>query len=220
MSKTLADVLREHNEAARNRIPLERIQVMDRATEELRSSGLAEQALGTGELAPKFSLPNPMGTLVGSDELLRNGPLVVSFYRGGWCPYCSIELRTLQGRLDELKAHRANLVAISPQSPDNSLSTEEKLGLSFPVLSDVGNAVARQFGLVFQIPEALREVYTGFGIDLPAANGDDTFELPIPATFVISQDGVVRWRHVDPDYTKRAEPDDVLGALRALSPRG
>ncbi|MGC8480078.1 MAG: peroxiredoxin-like family protein [Acidimicrobiales bacterium] len=219
MSRDLEEALRERYEASRSRTPEDRRAIMDSATDQLRESGLADRAINVGQVAPTFALPNAAGKIVDSADLLVRGPLVVSFYRGGWCPYCSIELRMLQTRLDELNALGATLVAISPQTPDNSLTTEEKLELSFPVLSDVGNVVARRFGLVFQLPEALREVYNGFGIDLPAANGDDTFELPIPATFVIDGDGVVAWRHVDPDYTKRAEPDDVIAAVEALAVR-
>lgn len=105
---------------------------------------------------------------------------------------------------------------MSPQTPDNSLSTQEKLELAFPVLSDTGNVVARSYGLVFSLPEELREIYAGFGLDLPAANGDDSFELPLPATYVIDTEGAVVWRHVAADYTKRAEPDDVIAALAAI----
>jgi peroxiredoxin len=161
-------------------------------------------------------LPDATGTKVSLSALLAKGPVVLAFYRGGWCPYCSTELRALQARLAEFNAAGATLVAVSPQTPDASLSTAEKLNLAFPVLSDEGNQVAESFGLVFSLPEALREVYLGFGLDLPTANGDDTFRLPIPATYVIRADGTVAWRFADADYTKRAEPDDVLAALVTL----
>ena len=122
----------------------------------------------------------------------------------------------MQAKLAEITAAGATLVAISPQTSDASLSTSEKLELAFPVLSDAANRVAESFGLVFTLPEALRQVYSGFGLDLPAANGDNAFRLPIPATYVLRTDGTVAWRFADPDYTKRAEPDDVLAALAAL----
>jgi peroxiredoxin len=166
MSRELEEALPERYEAARSRTPEDRRAVMDHVTEQLRASGLADRASNVGNVAPHFALPNAAGKIVDSAELLVQGPLVVSFYRGGWCPYCSIELRMLQTRLGELNALGATLIVISPQTPDNSLTTEEKLELSFPVLSDVGNVVAREFGLVFQLPEALREVYKGIGIDL------------------------------------------------------
>jgi len=216
MTASLAQQLKEQNDAGRARIPTETLAVMDRATAEVASSGIAGSSLGVGATAPDFDLPDAIGTKVSLSALLAKGPVVIAFYRGGWCPYCSTELRALQAKLAEITAAGATLVAVSPQIPDASLSTAEKLDLAFPVLSDEGNTVAGEFGLVFSLPEALRDVYAGFGLDLPAANGDDTFRLPIPATYVIRTDGTVAWRFADADYTKRAEPDDVLAALGAL----
>ncbi len=213
---TLAEALKQQNDAARGAIPAETLAVMDAATEALERSGLVERSLAVGADAPDFSLPDALGSKVTLSELLAEGPVVLSFYRGGWCPYCSIQLRTLQARLTDLAAAGGRLVAVSPQTPDSSLSTAEKLELAFPVLSDAGNAVARRYGLVFTLADELRPVYAGWGLDLPAANGDETFELPLPATFVIGADGKVAWRFADADYTKRAEPDDVIAALRAL----
>lgn len=216
MSGELAKALKEQNEAGRSRLPDSTLAVMDAATASLAASGLVEQSLAVGVKAPEFNLPNVNGDAVALSTLLAHGPVVLAFYRGGWCPYCSTELRALQARLDDFTTLGATLVAISPQTPDNSLSTAEKMDLAFLVLSDVGNTVARSYGLVFSLPEDLREVYSGFGLDLPAANGDDSFELPLPATFVLDSNGVVAWRFVDVDYTKRAETDDVLAALAAL----
>lgn len=169
-----------------------------------------------GAHAPDFTLPDSTGEHVSLSSLLSRGPVVLAFYRGGWCPHCSTELRAYQARLAEISSLGAALVAVSPQTPDNSLSTREKLELAFPVLSDTGNVVARSYGLVFSLPEELREIYAGFGLDLPTANGDDSFELPLPATYVIDTEGAVVWRHVDADYTKRAEPNDVIAALAAI----
>lgn len=216
MSGSLAEQLREQNEANRERMPAETLAVLDQATAEVAASGIAGASLGVGAEVPDFELPDATGNKVSLSSLLAKGPVVLAFYRGGWCPYCSTELRALQGKLPEITAAGATLVAISPQTPDASLSSAEKLELAFPVLSDAGNAVADSFGLVFTLPEALRTVYARFGIDLPAANGDDTFRLPIPATYVLAADGTVAWRFADPDYTKRAEPDDVIAALSAL----
>jgi|SRR5579875_368680 len=216
MTASLAQQLKEQNEAGRARIPAEALSVMDQATAEVASSGIAGSSLGVGATAPDFILPDATGTNVSLSSFLAKGPVVLAFYRGGWCPYCSTELRALQAKRVEINAAGATLMAVSPQTPDASLSTAEKLDLAFPVLSDGGNQVAESFGLVFTVPEALREVYAGFGLDLPAANGDDTFRLPIPATYVIRTDGTVAWRFADADYTKRAEPDDVLAALVAL----
>lgn len=218
MGSTLAETLRAQNQGSRANRPAEALRTMDAATEALQGSGLAERAIPVGATAPDFTLPDAKGGEVTLSSVLTEGPMVLSFYRGGWCPYCSIELRTLQSRLPEITEAGGTLVAVSPQTPDNSLSTAEKLELAFPVLSDAGNMVARTYGLVFSLPEDLRALYSSWGLDLPAANGDDTFELPLPATFVIGTDGKVAWRFADADYTKRAEPDEVIEALRGLRP--
>ena len=141
----------------------------------------------------------------------------MSFYRGGWCPYCNIELRGLQSELASFREHGANLVAVSPQTPDNSLSTTEQNELEFPVLSDVGNTVAKKFGLVFTLPESLRPIYEDFGIDISKSNGDESFEIPVPATFVINRDGHISYAFINADYRKRAEPSDVLAAVKDLA---
>ncbi len=214
--ETLTAQLKAQNDQARARLPQESLAVMDDATSTLAASGITDTSLAVGAAAPDFTLPGVDGEQVSLAKLLTDGPVVLAFYRGGWCPYCNLELRALQAALADITAAGATLVAISPQLPDNSLSTAEKLELAFPVLSDVGNVVAREYGLVFSLPEDLRSVYDGFGIDLPAANGDQTFELPVPATFVIGRDGSVAWRFVDPDYTHRGDPADVLAALKAL----
>lgn len=213
MVTSLAQQLKEQNEAGRASIPAEALVVLDQATAEVAASGIADSSLGIGAKVPDFSLPDTTGSKVSLSSLLTKGPVVLTFYRGGWCPYCSTELRALQAKLPEINAAGATLVAVSPQTPDSSLSTTEKL--AFPVLSDEGNQVAEFFGLVFTLPEAVRQVYTGFGLDRPTANGDSTFRLPIPATYVLRTEGTVAWRFADADYTKRAEPDDVLAALAA-----
>lgn len=214
--ETLTAQLKAQNDQARARLPQESLAVMDKATSTLAASGITDTSLPVGAAAPDFTLPGVNGEQVSLAKLLTDGPVVLAFYRGGWCPYCNLELRALQAALPDITAAGATLVAISPQLPDNSLSTAEKLELAFPVLSDVGNVVAREYGLVFSLPEDLRSVYDGFGIDLPAANGDQTFELPVPATFVIGRDGSVAWRFVDPDYTHRGDPADVIAAVKAL----
>lgn len=152
-------------------------------------------------------MPNVRGENVFLYHFLNNGPVVLSFYRGGWWPFCNLELRALQRTLLEIKELGGQLIAVSPHLPDNSLSTAEKLAIEFEVLSDVGNQVAREFGFVFSLPEILRPVYKNFGIALEAANGDSSFELPVPATYVMNQEGVIQLDFVDVDYTKRAEPE-------------
>eukprot|EP01040_Poterioochromonas_malhamensis_P023633 gene23633-29034_t len=164
---------------------------MARADLELAASGVAEQALKAGDPAPDFELPGVDGRTIRLSALLRDGPVIVSFYRGGWCPYCNLELRALQSALPQVRALGAQLVAISPQTPDESLSTAEKNALAFPVLSDVGSETARSFGIAFDLADELRPIYARFGHALPDRNGDESWVLPIPATFVIDSTGIV-----------------------------
>ncbi|KST65201.1 peroxiredoxin-like family protein [Mastigocoleus testarum] len=190
---------------------------MSQATQNLASSGISDGSLKVGDKVPDFSLPNATGKRVNLQKQLQLGPVVISFYRGQWCPYCNLELRAFQKRLPEIQALGASLIAISPQTPDNSLSTVEKNELTFEVLSDVGNHIARQFGLIFTLPEDLRPIYETFGIDLPAHNGDKTFELPIPATYVIASDGTIVLSFVNADYTQRLEPQEVINTLQKVN---
>jgi peroxiredoxin len=190
--------------------------VMDQATEDLVKSGLVEKALKVGDQVPNFQLPNAVGEIVEFKELFKSGPVVIAFYRGEWCPDCNLELRTLQKYLPKIEQLNAKLVAISPQKPDYSLSTIEKNELTFEVLSDVGNQVARKFGLVFTLSEELRPIYQSFGIDIPAHNGNETFELPLPATYVIDQNGMIVQGFVKADYTQRLDPEKILAILKNL----
>jgi peroxiredoxin len=216
---TLAQQLQQQREKSAQKIPAEMRRVMKEKTEELARSGLVEKSLKVGDKAPDFDLPNANGKAVRLSELLQHGPVVVAFYRGGWCPYCNLELRALQKSLAEIEKLGAQLVTISPQTPDSSLSTQQKDELQFQVLSDKHNTVARQFGLVFTLPEEIRSIYKSFGHDLAARNGDDRFELPFPATYVIGQDRIIRFAFANADYTKRAEPADILAVLRELQKR-
>jgi peroxiredoxin len=197
-------------------IPKAVLETLLATTEKLVQSGITDKSLKKGDKAPSFTLPSATGKSVNSSELLKDGPLVVSFYRGGWCPYCNVELHALQQAFPEMEGLGAKLVAISPQTPDNSLSTYEKHALAFEVLSDVGNRVARDFGLVFALAKEVRPIYKTFSFDIPAHNGDDSFELPIPATYVIAPDGMIVYSFVDADYSHRAEPTDIIEVLRGL----
>ena len=188
--------------------------LMEQAAIELIESGISDRALQAGDTIPNFVLPNATGKSVDIQDILSSGLVIISFYRGGWCPYCNLELRALQQWLPEIKAYGGTLVAISPQTPDNSLSTIEKNELTFEVLSDVGNLIAHKFGLVFIVPEALRPIYQEFGIDLPKTNGDETFELPIPATYVVNSDGVIIDAFVNADYTERQDPEEIINILK------
>jgi len=199
-------------------IPVDALSVMDVETEALRASGIELRALKPGASAPDFILPDAQGRSVRLHSFLRQGPVVLVFYRGGWCPYCNLHLRSFQRALPALQKLGAQIVAISPQLPDNSLSTQEKDELTFPVLSDVGNKVSMQYGIVFRLGEKLRELYRQFGHPLDLFNGPDGAQhLPVPATFLIDQKGVIRLAHVDADYTRRLDPDDAITSLRELT---
>lgn len=210
----LADELQAFETAFRNRIGAETVAIMDAAEEELIRGGAGTRALRAGAAAPDVTLPDQDGTPRSLTTLLRQGPTVVVFYRGGWCPYCNMTLRAYQRRLPDILAVGGQLVAISPQTPDHSLETAEKNALGFPVLSDVGSVAADRFGIAFPLPEPLRPLYTRFGHGLPAINGTTDWRLPIPATFVIGRDGRIVLSHVDTHYQNRLEPDAAIAALR------
>ncbi len=212
----LNDALQALRQTMSETVPADIRQTMQAATEALIESGISGQALKAGDHLPAFELPNAMGRSVSSRSLLERGPLVVNFYRGAWCPYCNLELRAYQEALPEIERLGAQVVAISPNRPDHSLSTIEKQGLAFEVLSDLGNRYARECGLVFSLGEELRDVYQGFGIDLSDYNGDNRFELPLPATFVVDSQGRIRLAYVEADYTQRLEPERALSALREI----
>ncbi|GGU71273.1 peroxiredoxin [Streptomyces albospinus] len=197
-------------------IPAAAREVMERAARDLAASGQADRARRAGERAPSFSLPSATGSAVSLDALLAAGPVVLTFYRGAWCPYCNIALRALQEQHAGITARGARLVAVSPQIPDESLSLTEKHGLAFDVLSDVGSDTAKSYGLSFDLPDDLAATYDSFGFDLQRVNGGHPRTLPLPATYVIDREGVIRWAFVDTDYTARAEPADILAALDTL----
>jgi len=194
-------------------VPAERQAIMERHIAGLRD-GLAKSALKTGDGAPAIVLGNARGDTVDVGALLKNGPVIVSFYRGGWCPYCNFELRAFQQILRQIEAAGATLVAISPEKPDDTLSTAEKNALSFEVLSDVGQKVGRAFGLVYDFSDELKSAYKEFGIDIPGKNGAEDWALPISATYVVDRDGTIIYAYTDADYRDRAEPADVLEVLK------
>ena len=176
-------------------------------------SGYEERALKVGDKAPVFQLPDSAGTMVSSTELLAQGPLVVTFYRGAWCPFCNMELQSLQDFAGELADRGVNIVAVSPQNSTNSRSSARKNGVSFPILVDEDCAVADAFGLLYMPPDYVQEIYLANGIDLEKINAAANWKLPMPGRYLIDTDGTIRYAEVNPDYTRRPEAEELRGPI-------
>ncbi|WP_109673586.1 peroxiredoxin-like family protein [Dyadobacter jejuensis] len=194
---------------------------VDAIIENAKAFQQGADAIKIGEKAPNFELPNGEGKMVALESLLEKGPVVVTFYRGDWCPYCNLQLRALQARLSEIQALGATLVAISPQVPDGSMTETEISKLEFTVLSDQDAKVASQYGVAWEVPEFLLDhMRVDRNLDLQKINHGNGTILPIPATFVLGPDGIVQWNYVNVDYRTRSEPDEVIAALRLRSGAG
>ncbi|MEM7522899.1 MAG: peroxiredoxin-like family protein [Pseudomonadota bacterium] len=194
------------------------VALMHRATAELEATGQARRARGVGDRLPNFALPTPDGKTVSSLDVLAERPLVLSFYRGVWCPYCNFELEALEAARTAIEATGAALFAVSPQTATNSRKAARQSNLGFPILIDEGNEFGRELGLVFRLPDYLIEgAYKKLGAVLPSFNGDDSWELPMPARYVVGQDGVIAYAEVNPDYTQRPDPSEMLPVLRRLA---
>jgi peroxiredoxin len=179
------------------------------------NSGVLDAALNIGDKAPNFTLKNALNEAVTLNDQLKNGPVVLTWYRGGWCPYCNITLHALQEKLPEFKNEGATLLALTPELPDNSLSTSEKNNLEFTVLSDIGNTVGKDYGVVYALTDDVAASYNaGFGLN--KVNGDTSNKLPLAATYVIDTNGIITYAFLDADYTARAEPLEILSALKQL----
>lgn len=191
-------------------------EIIKRQAEKLAHKEIEKTALKVGDKIPYFELENSIGEKINSDDLLSNGPLVISFYRGKWCPFCNLELQAYQEILPEIKSLGAQLVAISPELPDNSLSLTEKYSLKFQILSDIENKVAHRFGLAYYVEKELQETFKNLGIDLVSTQGNNNYELPVTATYVVNSNGNIILSYVNSDFTKRLEPSEVLEALNKL----
>jgi peroxiredoxin len=215
----LAQQLEELTRKLRSMVPAERLATIDRAAEELKASGLAERALKAGDRAPLFELPDGDGMMWRSTDLLKNallrsGPLVIVFYRGRWCAYCNAQLNAMQQIHSQIAAADAALVAISPQTQKHSYMTRDMHRLRFPVLSDSGNQVARAFGLVYRVSPEMQRLYEGIMTKLPGYNGDASWELPLPATYVVRPDGIISFASVNADWRQRPEPAEILHQIQ------
>ncbi|MEP1448920.1 MAG: peroxiredoxin-like family protein [Paraglaciecola sp.] len=213
---SLKEQLTEVREASAKNIPAEKLSVMLAEVEALKAKELEKLAPKVGEVFPAFSLSDQVGNQVTLSEKLSQGPVVLTLYRGGWCPYCNLELRAYQNVLDDIKSQGASLLAITPELPDASLSTAEKNALTFSVLSDPNSEFSKTLGLVFTLPDSIKPIYSGFGIEVEAHNGKGAFELPLAATYVIAPSGKIVFADVNADYTQRAEPSEVVESLQQI----
>jgi peroxiredoxin len=196
--------------------PKDVLESLHRAIDELSASGAPGRALKSGAVAPAFSLPDPDGKLVSSKELLAHKTLIVTFYRGAWCPFCNLDLKALEEARPELEARNATLVAISQTNAANSRKAQSDNNLGFPILSDKGGEVGAAFGVRWTLPEYLREAHRKVGAPLPMFNGEESWTLAMPARYVIGQDGVIAYAEVNADYRVRPEPSDMFPILDRL----
>jgi peroxiredoxin len=217
MSVSIHDQSEKVKAAAAEQLPADVVEVFNKSVRDLLDKGVPENVVAVGDRLTPFTLSDATGAPVSLDQLVQNGPAVIVFYRGGWCPYCNLALRTYQRELlPELPTYGASLVAISPQTPDQSLSLVEKAELEFVVLSDPGNRVAKSVGIVFQQPEEVLDAQRKLGLDLAAVNAEGSTELPRPTVLIVDKDLVVRFVDVQPDFTARTEVPDILHALGSL----
>jgi peroxiredoxin len=210
---TLQDKLDDITAQTRNLVQPERLELNERAIADLFLSGIEDKLLKPGDAAPTFALPDANGKLVRSADLLALGPLVVCFFRGRWCPYCVTELEAWRDLFPALRERDALLVAISPQTVRQNDFTVAQHALSFPLLRDEGARVAAAFGAAYFVPDAMQGYYRSILVNIPFINGEQSWRLPVPATFAIGQDGVVRWSQGHADFRVRPEPTDVLKSL-------
>jgi peroxiredoxin len=217
MSLTIREQSDELKAVAAERLPADVVEVFNQSIREFLDQGVPSEAIKVGDRLEAFTLDDVTGAPVSLDQILETGPAVIVFYRGGWCPYCNLALRTYQHELlPQLNGFGAQLVAISPQSPDESLSTVEKAALEFAVLSDPNSHLAQQLGIAFQQTDEVLAAQRELGLDLTQVNAEGATRLPRPTVLVVDQHGVVRFVDVQPDYTARTEVSDIIAALTRL----
>jgi peroxiredoxin len=212
----LKDQLQHYKHTTRQKLADGKRRILEEHVRNLQSSGVASAAPKMGSPAPNFTLPDHEGKDWELAKALRSGPVVLKFYRGTWCPYCNIELRGYQLRLAEFRRRKAAFVAVSPERPDFSQSFITKEQIEYPVLSDFKNAVARRYGLQFTVDDALRNLMQEFGSNLAEKNGEQSWTLPVPGIFVISSAARIEYGFAEPDFTLRADPEEVLAVLDRL----
>lgn len=216
---TLQDQLDEITANTRQLVQAERLAIGERAVVELFTTGIEEHILPVGATAPEFALKDATGKVVRSADMLALGPLVLKFFRGRWCPYCMTELEAWRDLYGQIREHGALMVAVSPQTQRQSDFMVGQHGLPFPILHDASNALAEQFGLAYTVPDYLREYYRSILVNIPFVNGEESWRLPLPATYVVGRDRKVLFAEAHADFRVRPEPEEALAAALALHGR-
>lgn len=198
------------------RLSAQQMEVLEQDIRGLVASDLSRNALSVGDLAPDFELPERSGRTVSSADLRARGPVIISFYQGSWSPYCMVTMKGIQERLADIRERGGQFVAISPESPEYSRNIQ--LTLDFPILTDAGNHVAGKFGLVYTLSPAVRPIYAHFGVDVGSRNADRSWNIPVPATYMIGADGRIVSAFVEPDFRRRPAAEMLLGWLGQLAP--
>lgn len=202
------------DEEYRRVVPKDVMDIVDKSIDDLIASGIENRCLKPGNKIPEICLPDAYGKEVNIQELLKRGPVILSFYRGGWCAFCNLELRAFQMNLELIRGKSATLVAITPQKSHGTKKTMEEFHLDYPILTDAGNEVAKQFGIVFEHPDKLKSIFVEtYNIVIPEENGDDTYGLPLTATYVVDQEGRIIAAFTGADYRQRMEPVEVIESL-------
>ena len=214
---SLQDKLDAFKTQFKSQAPEAAFNALTKSTQELIESGQAERAIKAGDAAPDFTLNDQDGNAVARADLLAKGPLVVSFYRGVWCPYCNIELKALEEAVGDIRARGASLVAVSMQGASDSRKSQRDNSLSFPILTDNAGELADQFGIRWSLQDYVIPFHAGFGVELPKIHGDGQWNLPMPARYVIDTDGTVAYAEVNPEYTRRPDPSDLFPVLDKLA---
>ncbi|MDO6803589.1 peroxiredoxin-like family protein [Wenyingzhuangia sp. 1_MG-2023] len=213
--QSLKSILNEKKEDFNQKADETRKEIYQEGIKAVENSGILSKAKNVGDTAPNFILNNALGEAVELYDFLKKGSVILTWYRGGWCPYCNLTLHQMQLELPNFEAYGATLIALTPELPDKSLSTIEKNELKFEVLSDLGNEVAKEYGTVFKLTDDVAEIYNN-AFDLNAYNGDDSNELPLAATYIINQKGRIVYAFLDTDYRNRAEPSEITKNLKKL----
>ena len=209
----LATQIQQFNIELATQVPQEILEAFGKSIEDIKTKNIEEKSIKIGEIMPNFSLKNAKNEIVNSFDILKKGKMIIAFYRGSWCPYCNLELKALQEKITQLNEKKATLVAISPQSPDKSLTVIEKHHLTFEVITDKDNIFAKQLGIAFELQDFVLPYYHALGIDLSSFNENDDNSLPIPAVFVVDESGEIIYTFKDVNYMNRIDIDELLKTL-------